>query len=274
MVAAGCDDKDESIVPAMISNLQAEPEEGAILLTWDNPAEGDYLYAQIQYVDPLTGKLQKVNVSHYADEYLLTGLFRKNGEYKFKVYAVGSTGTFSTTWEEASATALKVPPTVTPSAPVPVKLTEEMLSSNASDPDEGKLSNLIDGNPATYWHNNYHTTVPFPQYIQVDLPEEVQGVRIRITNRNAAAYTPDEVDILGSNDGAEWTTLGSITTGTIPDAAFGVYETPVMSVFPETGKTFSKIRFSVKKTFTVYNIWSLSEFEISTVTYEIFDPEV
>ena len=59
LFAAGCDDDSESIAPATISNLQAEPQEGAILLTWDTPAEGDYLYAQVQYVDPLTNELKK-----------------------------------------------------------------------------------------------------------------------------------------------------------------------------------------------------------------------
>lgn len=275
MVAVSCDDETESIAPAMISNLQAEPQEGAIRLTWDNPSEGDYLYAQVQYVDPLTNKFQKINVSHHTDEYLLTGLFQKNGAYDFKVYAVSSTGTFSTTWEEVSATALRVPPTVTPTTPKPVKLSVEMLSSNASDPLEGVLANLIDGNTATFWGNNWHAPVPYPQYIQVDLPEAVQGVQVRITNRPTTGYTPSEVDIEGSNDGVEWTTLGSVTAGRIPDVASGVYESPVMSVYPETGATFSKIRFTVKSVVLPdYGLWCLSELEISKVSYEIFDPEV
>lgn len=275
MVAAGCDDETESIAPAMISNLQAEPQEGAIRLTWDNPVEGDYLYAQVQYTDPVTDELQKVNVSHHTDEYLLTGLFQKNGAYNFRVYAVSSTGTFSATWEEVSATALRVPPTVTPTTPVPVSLTAEMLSSNASDPSEGVLANLIDGNTATFWGNNWHAPVPFPQYIQVDLPEAVQGVRIRITNRPTTGYTPSEVDIEGSNDGVEWTMLGSVPAGRIPDVASGVYESPVMSVYPETGAAFSKIRFTVKSVILPdYGLWCLSEFELSKVSYEVFDPEV
>lgn len=270
---AGCDDTNASIEPAMIANLKAEPQEGAILLRWDNPSTGDYLYTQLQYVDPLTGKLQKINVSHFTDQYTLTGLFRKNGEYRFKAYAVSSTGTFSTTWEEASATALKVPPTVTPTAPVPVALTAEMLSSNASDPTEGQLAHLVDGNPATFWHSNWHQTIPFPNHIQIDLQEEVQGVRIRITNRDRVGYTPGEVDILGSNDGVEWTTLGSLATGTIPDVVSGVYETPLLSVYPETGRTFSKIRFNVKNVVGGNPFWCLSELELSKVSYQIIDPE-
>lgn len=277
LFAVGCDDDGGSVAPATISNLQAEPQEGAILLTWDNPAEGDFLYAQVQYVDPLTSELRKVNVSHFTDEFLLSGLFQKNGAYSFKVYSVSSTGTFSTTWEEASATALRVPATVTPTTPVPVALTVGMLSSNASDPDEGILSNLLDGNTGTHWGNNWHLPQPYPQWIQIDLPEAVQGVRIKTTNRgDTYGYTPSEVDIQGSNDGVEWTTLGSIAAGSIPDVAAAVYETPVMSVYPETGATFTKIRYTVNSVVQqeTWPYWCLAEFELSKVSYEIIDPEL
>ncbi len=275
MIAVSCDDETESIAPATISNLRAEPQEGAIRLTWDNPAEGDYLYAQIQYEDPLTGKLQKINVSHYTDEYLLTGLFRKNGEYTFRVYSVSSTETLSATCEEVSATALKVPATVTPTTPVSVALTAEMLSSNASDPTEGVLANMIDGDPGTFWSSNWHVKPPFPHYIQIDLPEEIQGVRIKITNRAAAKYNPDQSYIECSNDGIEWTRLGSIAAGTIPESASGIYETHTMSSYPETGLTFSKVRFCVESTgLPGWDIWCLAELEVSKVSYEIFDPEL
>ena len=278
LFAAGCDDDSRSVAPAMISNLQAEAQEGAILLTWDNPTEGDFLFAQVQYVDPLTNELKKVNVSHFADEFLLSGLYQKNGAYTFKVYSVSSTGTFSSTWEEVSATALRVPPTVTATTPVPVTLTVEMLSSNASDPTEGILANLVDGSIDTYWGNDWHTPKPYPQWIQIDLPEAVQGVKIKTTNRNNATpsgYTPSEVDIQGSNDGEDWTTLGSIAAGTIPDVQAGVYETPVMSVYPETGATFTKIRYTVNSVVQqdTWPYWCLSEIELSKVSFEVIDPE-
>lgn len=275
LFAAGCDDDGGSVAPATISNLQAEPQEGAILLSWDNPAEGDFLYAQVQYVDPLTSELRKVNVSHFTDEFLLSGLYRKNGAYTFKVYSVSSTGTFSTAWEEVSATALKVPPTVTSTAPVPVQLTTDMLSSNASDPQEGVLANMIDGNPESFWSSNWHAKPPFPHYIQVDLPEAIQGARIKITNRAADKYNPDQSYIECSNDGNEWTRLSTIASGTIPLKASGVYETPTLSLYPETGLTFSKIRFCVESTgLPGWDIWCLAEFELSKVSYEIIDPEL
>lgn len=278
MIAAGCDDDNESVAPAMISNLRAEPQEGAIRLTWDNPDEGDYLYAQVQYVDPLTNQLQKVNVSHHTDEYLLTGLYRKNGEYNFRVYAVSSTGTFSTTYEEASATALKVPPTITSTAPVPLELTVDMLSSNASETSyEGNLASLLDGNLTTYWSCKWSGgKLPFPHYIEVDLPEAIQGVRIKITNRHdGAGWNPDQSYVECSTDGTEWTRLGSIASGTIPKEASAVWETPTMSSYPENGLTFSKIRFWVESTgLPGWDIWCLAELELSKVSYEIIDPEL
>ncbi|OUN76134.1 hypothetical protein B5G09_11410 [Alistipes sp. An54] len=276
LLATSCNDDSGAVTPAMISNLQAEPQEGAILLTWDNPTEGDYLYAQVQYVDPLTNELKKVNVSHFADEYLLSGLYQKNGAYTFKVYSVSSTGTVSSTWEEVSATALRVPPTVTAGPPEPIQLSVDMLSSDFTEPQEGSLANLIDGNPATYWACLWSSTSDsYPQWIQIDLKEPVQGVKIKTTNRATTGYTPSVVDIQGSNDGVDWTTLGSIAAGTIPDVSNGVYETPVMSLYPETGATFTKIRYTVNKVVLqdTWPLWCMAEIELSKVSFEVIDPE-
>lgn len=272
MALYGCKEELEPVVPAEITNLQAEPMVGAIRLSWSNPEEGDFFYAQIQYVDPVTEELKKLNVSHFANEYQLDGLFSKNGAYTFRVYSVSSTGTFSTNYAEASATAMRVPPVMTPTTPVAVPLTVDMLSSNATDPSEGSLAGLIDSNTDTYWHSNWHQPVAFPQYIQIELGEEVQGVKIGITNRNRTGYTINEAEILGSNDdGENWTLLGSIPAETIPDIATAMYETPSLSLFPTTGNTFSTIRFSVKS--VVKDFWCLSELELWKISYEVFDPE-
>lgn len=270
----GCKEELEPVAPAEITNLNAEPMVGAIRLSWSNPEEGDFFYAQVQYVDPLTEELKKVNVSHFANEYLLDGLFSKNGAYTFRVYSVSSTGTFSTNYAEATATAMRVPPVMTPTTPVAVPLTVDMLSSNASDPTEGNLADIIDGDSDTFWHSNWHATVAYPNYIQIELGEEVQGVKIGITNRNRVGYTINEAEILGSNDeGENWTLLGSIPAGNIPDIASGVYETPSLSVFPTTGQTFSTIRLNVKSAVGENAFWCLSELELWKISYEVFDPE-
>lgn len=268
---AGCGEETISVVPAPISDLRAEAQEGAIRLSWNTPLEGDFFYARIEYVDPLTDKLKKVNISHFANEYLLDGLYRKNGEYTFHVYTVSSTGTVSVDYEEVSATPLKVPPTYTASSITKVPLTVDMLSSNASDTSEGNLADLLDENTATYWHSNWHTSVPFPNYYQINLTEQLKGVKFKTTNRNRSGYGVNEVQILGSNDGDIWTIIGEIPADTFPDAASAVYETPIFSLFTETGEAFSMFRFNVLSVYATY--WSFAEFELYKVEYTMYDPE-
>lgn len=51
---------------------------------------------------------------------------------------------------------------------------ESQLSSNASDEVEGKeIGNLIDGNPETFWHSDWHGKVTDPHYLQVELTEPI-----------------------------------------------------------------------------------------------------
>lgn len=272
LLTAGCDNGGESIVPAEISNLKAIPQQGAIMLKWDNPAEGDFFYAQVQYTDPATETLKKVNVSSYTNECLIEGLLRKYGNYAFKVYSVSTTNTFSSSPVEIEARPEAAPPTFVENASEKVALTVAMLSSNASDPSEGDLANLIDGNTGTFWHSNWHTNVPKPHYIQIDLGEEqVEGVKFKTVNRNATGYAIGDVTILGSNDGDEWVELGKITTGFYTNVKLDEKETDVFSVYPKTQEKFSKIRFNVTSTPESY--WCLSEFELWEVSYTVIDPE-
>lgn len=109
-----------------------------------------------------------------------------------------------------------------------VPLQASYLSSNASDYEEGQhLEYLLDDNPYTFWHSDWHGQVQDPHYLQIDLPSPLSGgillyVLRRITENNHVTC----MGCHGSNDGTTWTHLGDIQ---LPNGYSGAesYSTPV-----------------------------------------------
>lgn len=85
------------------------------------------------------------------------------------------------------------------------------LSSNASDVSEGQhLEYLIDNNPNTFWHSDWHTNVLAPPYLQVALDEPVSGlIQVDVTRRQGSDFgSVVRMFIQGSNDAENWTNVG------------------------------------------------------------------
>ena len=92
------------------------------------------------------------------------------------------------------------------------------------EPAGSKFSNLFDGNPATYWHSDWSSSVaPHTHYFQIDLNEalaEDQQVQAYIARRNAADDHITALTVYGANDASAlddateqtWTRLDSINT--------------------------------------------------------------
>ena len=88
------------------------------------------------------------------------------------------------------------------------------LSSNASDSAEGtNIGNLIDGNPSTFWHSDWHKDVIAPPYLQVAFDEPISGpIQVEVTRRNNDFGHIVRMFIVGSNDGEDWTNIGYMET--------------------------------------------------------------
>lgn len=87
------------------------------------------------------------------------------------------------------------------------------LSSNASDKNEGfDLNYLIDGNPATFWHSDYHDKNIPGHYLQVALKEPVTGlVQVMMTRRqNNGNGNVESMYVTASKDGNKWSDVGYI----------------------------------------------------------------
>ncbi len=278
---AGCKEGTTEVAPSMISNLTATPGEGTITLSWDNPAAGDYYYSQIQFVDPVDGKLKKRNVSNHVSTYTIDGLYRKNGDYTFKVYPVSSTHTLGSQSLEVTSRALAVPSTWAVESTTKIALVSDQLASNATDPSEGSLGGLLDGDLSTFWHANWHSPVPFPQYWTIKLGKEVEGVKLNLrTRQHATNHAINEAELLATNQPddvpddeiTDWVTLTTFPDVTFPNGNAALWESPAYSTFVENNYKFRRLKLNVKSVQNSY--WVYSELEVFDVKYVEYDPEL
>ena len=124
----------------------------------------------------------------------------------------------------------------------------DQLSSNATDPSEGSLANLIDGNTETFFHSSWHSDVAPDEdhYLQVKLNEPLSKVGIYWYKRTQNhANRPSKITVMGSNDGAEWTQAGILPAegDTLPwGKATPAYKTEMTFAAP-----YSYLRFVVNE---------------------------
>lgn len=149
------------------------------------------------------------------------------------------------------------------------------FSTNAQEPTEGPLSNLFDGDNGTFFHTPWSTgPVPYPQYVQIDLSEAVNGAKfITINRNNGGGGRPDHVEILGSNDQQNWDKLFELYGSTdIPDQASGKYQSPMI----DGGEiAYKYYRYNVLSAIGGNSFWNMAEMQWSfyKVTEDIYDPE-
>lgn len=264
-----CDKNDKIVIPTAISNLTAEPREGAIMLRWDIPRDSNYLFIRLEYVKPREDyKRVYQNISIFTDSLLVSDLLARDGEYHFTLQTVSESGTFSGAIEDVKCTALPVLPLETVYAEK-IPLEESMLSSNAADPSQGKLGDLIDGNLKTFFHTNWHATIPYPQWIEILLPDEKpEAIQITTWNTNGRNNeNPEEIKILGSEDGKTWDELVHVYEN-VPNKGGEKFELPIVKL----EKPYAYIRYNVLKSYG--NPWfNIAEIELKKVWYDIYDPE-
>ena len=85
------------------------------------------------------------------------------------------------------------------------------FSSPWTDPGEGSLNNLIDGDAGTFWHSSWHESPPHSvqgsHYLQVEMPDGYYSdglqIRLRFTRRNVNNDHTTLWSIRGTNDELE-----------------------------------------------------------------------
>lgn len=131
------------------------------------------------------------------------------------------------------------------------------LSSNASDEEEGKyLEYLIDGDPGTFWHSDWHGKVTDPHYLQVDITEPVKStyVVVYLQRRKHDLDHLVNARLDASEDGKTWETLADWELGNATSSAELLTDPVAVS------KPYCHFRLINTKTSPIY--FHAAEFEI------------
>lgn len=276
----GCDDKLETFeiagevttptaITASVVNSEALP--GQIKLVWEKPAEGAFDYLQIKYNDPLTKEDVCKIASSGTTEMLIDNTRARFGDYSFFFQ------TFNAAHQGSAVTEIKAksgaaPSTTTEKSRTEVKLVADQLSTNAQEPSEGPIKNLIDGNSGSFFHTKWsNPQIELPHYIQIDFKEAHEDFAIYYQNRTDNTWTSDGrpavVELQISNDGEYWETISTLSG--LPSA----HSSEFTSEFIIAGKSFTSFRFNVIATTGNTKYFNLAEFKFFDVEVVVYDPE-
>ena len=119
-----------------------------------------------------------------------------------------------------------------------VELTADMLSTNKpSTSSNESLANLLDDNSSTIFHSTWreanNATVNVNAYIQIELPEQLEDLKLYYKCRPQRGYNPLIWEIYASNNGSSWTlvrTLDYIADGMPRGGSGQEYTSPVISL--------------------------------------------
>ena len=136
------------------------------------------------------------------------------------------------------------------------------LSSPYTEPSEGSLAGLLDGNNSTFWHSNWRngSVKGGTHYLQADLinPADME-VYVTFTRRPAMNDHVTNMSVLGTNDfSAEKSACEELLTFACP---YGSNTETITSTIFQT-KGYRYLRFYANSTTTGNGFWHISEFQI------------
>lgn len=199
------------VPPEGILNPTATPGEGFIKLKWEMPENVNFTNIKVLYYDPITKEDKELEIADNTTTlYVVENTFKCGGEYEFTIKTYGPTG--METEQPAVVRSTSYESVIRARIP----LTVSMLSANATEPSEGSLAELIDGNVNTYYHSLWSTSSPGkePHYLQINMSElPLQSLRFEYDGRHNGNGAGDvkRVGIWGSNNGNNWTLIGKET---------------------------------------------------------------
>lgn len=265
-----------SITPSNISNVRSEAQPGKIKLSWDLPADKNLEYVKITYFDHLAKKDMMRLASVYSDSIVIPNTRQKFGDYNFTLQPFSSTDTPGDALQFAAKSG-PAPTTVTVIDVKPLKLNAEDLFTDAQEPSEGPIKDLIDGNTGTYFHAAWSVDKgPMPHYIVAKLPKSIHGLRFSYTTRNhsGSGNHPKVMNVYVSNDfdGSTYDVSGLTHVDeftSLPNGAAQSFNSQDFVLDNE----YQYVWFEINETHGGTNFFAMSELSVSEVILQVVDPE-
>lgn len=148
-------------------------------------------------------------------------------------------------------------------------------TSNAKESSEGSYEGLIDGqyNDPSFFHSTYNSNPGDYHYLQIELNDAMKDFYFYFKKRQGNNNNrPTEIEILGSADGNDFTTIKTINSGLPTDAAVIEYISEVVSATTNV----KYVRFVVKTTNNaakdaggVHPFFTFSEFYVLPATNDV-----
>lgn len=269
-----CREEDPSMTGLVVGDLRAEALPGAIQLSWDPVESRDFLYAEVSYYDFGTQTTVTKLCSRSTNSLYIDGLLNRYGKYRFTFTAYdvqerpGQPVYIEQQCQKAESYYVVVSEDRIP-------LTVDQLGTNAQEPSEGPLENLVDGDPDTYFQS-FWDEYTYPElkpsgyhYLTFDLQQEVSALKFQYWNRKKGGSLPRIVNIYGGTDGIAWILLAHLEN--LPGDPGSSYTSDVLL----TEEPISRVKFEViQGTDTYQPYFALAEIEFYEVVRELIDPEV
>ena len=148
----------------------------------------------------------------------------------------------------------------------PLITSVSQLSSPYTEPTEGSLAAMIDGNPETFWHSIWSEgdVEPGEHYFQVEMLNQANiDVAFKVIRRNAADNHTTEWGVYGTNN-ANATKAGCTSLAVIETPYNDWGETRVSDIFKTGG--YKYLRFYINNTTTGHGFGHLAEFQLYPAT--------
>lgn len=262
---SSCTNSDEGIIPDDISDITSQSGPGYINLKWTKPEGDNIFYTRVEYFDHL--EQRKMWRLSSTDTIRIPNTRAKFGEYEFTLQTYSKDDNRNSNIHSIKAKSGAAPIT---EVMTPITIDASQLSTNAQEPSEGPIKNLVDGDTKTYFHSTWSGTVPAaPHWIEIELKEEIEVFKFQYAPRNNGNNKPIDFDLLGSIDGQDWTLIKNFTkeADNLPTGNKEEYKSATI----HAPQPFKFLKLSVNKTNSGSVFWTMSEFRLYSV--HVIDPE-
>lgn len=207
--------------PGIVSNLSISPVATSTLISWENPIDEDFEYTIVNLKEGNAEEWTRTDTLSYLDsEWNITGLDQATTyDYSIQTFDYIGNGSDITSGSFRTLTEISLE-----------KLNENNeplwdiadFSSEETGGDRGQAANAIDGDNSTFWHSvwysgnygNNSNTGTLPQYIVVDLNQEVIPSVVSLYRRDGNSRGPTSVKLESTleepiSQNIQWNDLGT-----------------------------------------------------------------